>query len=706
MQETKRTILYALIAAVSVGTALATHYLTKPGDISGVEGLGEPFFADFEDSTKAKSLRVVGFDEELATVREFAVEQSEAGQWVIPSHHNYPADAADQLNSTASSVIGITRGALASRYEADHERFGVIDPESDDGAKLKGRGQRITLKDDSDDVLTDLIIGSKVEDQAGNYYYVRLPEEKATYLADLDINLSTKFSDWIEDDLLKLDALNLVDLVVNKYSIDERRGPIDQEVSHLSRDASSDPWKLEDLADTEELLKDDISTMVSTLDNLKIMGVRPKPPGINADLTIDQTVVKSRGQLDQLQADLIIRGFPIFQVGDTPRIMSNEGEVIAATNEGIVYTLRFGEVYTGSQQEIETGFKSKDDEKKSSDADDKSSKDDESGADSKSKSDEEKISRYIFVSADFDEKFLDGKPEKPAEPPVFEKQDDNAAKDENKNAKEAEGSKDAAEDKGAEDKEATDDKEDENTEPDPNADEKKKYEEDLKKYESAMESWKKKVSDAEADAKELNDRFARWYYVISADDFEKLRLSRKAMVKAKEKKPAEPEAGKADPAKTGADSSGKPVVPESGNEAGEKSTADSPAKTDAGEMPAKNDADKEESAKADPPAADESKKTEPAKKPADEKEAATKPGKDEPAKADSKAADSKTDPKPPEQSEPAKTEPGKTEPAKTEPAKTEGTDKPVEKTGEQPAKTDPKSDPPKEDSKPKSEGDK
>jgi hypothetical protein len=49
----------------------------------------------------------------------------------------------------------------------------------------------------------------------------------------------------------------------------------------------------------------------------------------------------------------------------------------------------------------------------------------------------------------------------------------------------------------------------------------------------AHEAWKTKVEEGRAKAEELNARFANWYYVIAAEDFEKLRVTRRDLVKAK-----------------------------------------------------------------------------------------------------------------------------------------------------------------------------
>ena len=528
--ESARTLIYATVAAAAVGGAWVTHYMSQPTPVAGFERVGEDFFEAFEDPTLAKSLKVVAFDEDTASVREFEVKQQASGEWVIPSRHDYPADGEDRLAKTAASIIGIKRGALASRYEDDYENYGVIDPEDEDGSKLTGRGQRITLKDNDGEVLADYIIGKKVENPTG-HYYVRVPGEKETYISKFEVDLSTKFTDWIDDDLLNISQSDLVELTVDNYSIDERGALGVEETNVLKREKSSDPWKLDGLKEeTEELKTSEISTMVSTLDSLKAVGVRPKPKGIDADLTVPPEISSNRLLLDALQGDLAARGFrigPKRNGEEGIRLYANEGELTASTNTGISYVLRFGEIFTGTQDEIETGFVK--------DAADTEKKDDKDGEQEVDPPDTQR-SRYLFVSAKFDERFLGEKPVKPTEPPEFEDDDADAGekKADDKAAGEDEAG-DTADEKDDKADEKTDGKEETDEKDDASAAAREAYEAQLRKYESDQKAFEKKIEDGKSKAKELNDRFAAWYYVISIDSFEKLRLSRDAMVKAKEK---------------------------------------------------------------------------------------------------------------------------------------------------------------------------
>lgn len=653
MTETKRTVIFVGVAALSLGAATITHFSARPKPSGEYEKVGTEFYPDFADPADAQSLRVVVFNEETATVKPFTVEFKD-GRWRIPSHHDYPADGKDRLARTAASIIGIRRDGLQSRRESDHARYGVVTPDSEDVTDLKGRGQRITLTKADGTVLADYIIGNKVEGQE-DQYYVRSPKEKETYRARLKIDLSTKFGDWIEPDLLKVDRDSLNEIVVDKYSIDEQRLRIvNREISELTRAAYSDPWKLKGLnEETEEVNTGVVSDMVNHLDDLRIVGVRPKPPGIRPDLSLDPKIGRDPLVRNALQADLQSKGF---LVGEDQKgnlhLFSNEGEMTAGTNEGVRYALHFGEIFTGSEFEVEVGFAdSKDD--KAEGGKDQDGKDDDKSAEEKkadgekkddAKADDKnnknlKRSRYLFVTAAFDQKLVGAAPTKPTEPvkpagledekpaddksaeqkkdsaldekpadpaanepankpaedkpakPDAEKSEDQSAidpfgddeldeaatvpvalveaesdakseaepadkpepaasdsseKPEAKSANPADKTEPASsessdkpepaqpESKPADGKAAA--KPVEATRPDPKAEYEKalaQYKKDLEKYENDLSQYNSKIEKGKKKADELNKRFSGWYYVISAESFETLRLSRKDLVQPK-----------------------------------------------------------------------------------------------------------------------------------------------------------------------------
>ncbi|MEX2285899.1 MAG: DUF4340 domain-containing protein [Planctomycetaceae bacterium] len=595
MNETNRTMMFVIAAAVSLSLAAVAHIASQPSQLSDFERVGTEFYPDFQDPNQATALKVIAYDEDTASVRDFEV-QFKNGLWLIPSHHGYPADGKDRLAKTAASIIGIKRGALESRYEADHERLGVVDPMNQDVATLKGRGQRVTLTKGDDTVLADFIIGKKVEGETDSYY-VRHPQEKETYRTALSIDLSTKFADWIEPDLLDLDRNNLREIVVNKYSVDEQRGRIvDREVSRLTRTTSTEDWKLEGLkAETEEVNADEVRKMVGSLDDLRIVGVRPKPSGLNADLTIDKKVVADQLVFTAMSNDMARRGFLLYQDDKNAlQLASNEGEIIGKSNDGIAYSLHFGEIFSGDTKEIEIGGTSdssaKEDKKgpeapKAADAKDQPEKSDQKDAadgekaktdaaageskDGKKPDDKSNLkrSRYLLVSVEFDPKLVGEapvKPTEPAKPP--ESAAGEAPKDAQPPATNADGEKTdaksddapkAADESPKADSPAADPMKDNGQKPDDKKDEQpadekkpdaekpkdpkaeydekmKQYQQDLQKYEQAVKDQEKKIDDGRKKFERTKTRFGAWYYVISAESFENLRLARKDLVKPKE----------------------------------------------------------------------------------------------------------------------------------------------------------------------------
>ncbi len=522
MTEIQRTLTFAVTAALSLVVAWAA----TPGPPKApkiYENVGKDFYPDFKNADAAKQLDVIAYNPDTAEARVFGVAFKD-GLWRIPSRHNYPADGKDRLAKCAASMIELKREVLAGSRAADHTEFEVVDPLDEKSESLK-RGQRITLKDEAGKTLADYIIGKAVPSRAG-YYYIRRPDEDTTYEAKVELQLSTKFADWIEPDLLKLDGPKLNNITVDNYSVDTDKGRIlrsDQSV--LTRNPTTDPWKLKELDETkEEVNQDEVRKLVSALDDLKIVGIRPKPIKLQRDLRLDSGI-----KLDQATAmDLGIKGFFFASTPDGgQQLVSKEGDVIASTNEGVEYLLHFGEVFSGSEEEIEFGFA------KGDEAKDAEKKDDGEG-DKKAADTSKKKNRYLFVTTQLNPEALGPKPEEPVKP---EEPGEAPKVDVPVRAEDSPASADQPENVG----------------PLAEYNEKKriydaalaKYEADKPKFEADEKSYEQKSKDGEKKVKELNNRFANWYYVISADSFENLRQGRKTLVKEKgaEKPAGNPEAG-------------------------------------------------------------------------------------------------------------------------------------------------------------------
>ncbi|QEF97541.1 Peptidyl-prolyl cis-trans isomerase Mip precursor [Stieleria maiorica] len=536
--ETRRTVLYAGVALLCLLATGAIELATRPAVIAEYGKVGQEFYPEFRDPTLASALNVAVIDPDQVESKQFSVRRTDNGQWVIPSHHNYPADAADQLARTAGSVIGIKRGAMVTRWQADHARYGVVNPKTDslEVGQVDGVGKRLTLRGEDDSVLADYIIGKKVEDQT-DQYYVRHPDEDEVYVATLNIDLSTKFADWIDTDLFDINSSDVVNVTLNDYQFDELKGTVtERQVTSLRRESSVDDWQMEGIdQETEQVNRDAIRDTVNAIANLEIAGVRPKQTGLTPELQLDRNALAAQRDVDRLQSDLLSRGFllqPDQNNRDTLKLIAREGELATATDDGLVYNLYFGRVFTGSQEELEIGLGG-DDQDASSDAQvDDGSGDGSSGEaqDSKSSGDDpakpasEKPGRYVFVTANFDPQFLGDEPAKPTEP------------EKPQELKDAEEKAEADSDDSKSSEESGEEASEEQAEAERLETLKEEYESKMEAYRSDLDAWEsyqEKITQGKEKAQTLNRRFAQWYYVIPGDDYDKLALTRSDLVEAK-----------------------------------------------------------------------------------------------------------------------------------------------------------------------------
>jgi hypothetical protein len=488
MNELKKTSVFVAVAVLLSATAVLA---TRPRIATNPEfkEQGELFFPTFKDPLTCTALEVIDYDPSTASAIPFKVALKD-GKWAIPSHHDYPADAKDRLAKTASGVVDLKKDVIVSDRADQQEDFGVLDPLDTKTTSLKGRGKRVTLKNKSGEVLADFIIGKEVPGRT-NQRYVRVPGQKRTYGVNVNVELSTKFSDWIETNLLKLDSFKIRSVTFDNHKVDPEAGTFAQgEIFKIERKDGSAPWTLTTLAPEKQELPADmevdsskVTSLTSALADLKIVGVRPKPAGLTSELkaTGDGKGIRlSRAS----QVSLSSRGFYLTRDG---RLLSNTGDVLPTTDEGIIYTLRFGEVTFATGDALTAGSE---EEEKS-----------KAAAEGKKKAEGASENRYLFVTAEFDPTFLPPAPT----PPKVEKDEELPADPFARTTKEK-------------------------------ADKEK---EDKEKYDRDKADHDRKVDDGKKRAKELTDRFAGWYYVVPGDAFRSVVLEKTALVKKKGDKPAD-----------------------------------------------------------------------------------------------------------------------------------------------------------------------
>jgi hypothetical protein len=486
MTESTRTTAFVAAAVVSLGLA----WVSRPASTAhkALNDSGTPFFDSFDPLT-ATSLDITSYNEATGRLMPFKVAQ-QSGRWSIPSHDNYPADAKDHLAEAATSVMSLRKGPMVSDRKGDHELYGVGDPRA--GKVDAGAGTRVTLQDSGGKTLVDLIIGKAVKDSP-DLHYVRVPDKDRVYSVKVNTqSLTTKFEDWIERDLLKLNPSQIREVIVEDYSVDEldQNNPIkqrDRMVLHYTSETPPPPegqtpsspapsqWSLEGLGAHETLQAQRLDDMRNALGDLRIIDVHRKPAGLSSQL-------QQTGGL-KLDADsvtsLATRGYYLVQAPNGYKLLSNEGEIAVRTNEGVEYTLRFGEV-----EPIDVGG-------------DLSQSDSQGGVQN---------GRFLFVTASFNQNMI----EQPVYDPVPETPATQASQPASQPADPA---RDAI----------------------------------VKSNDAKRQAYEQKIKQGQDRVKELNGRFADWYYLVSDSVYQKLRFKRADIVTAQGSPPTPASTGQNSP---------------------------------------------------------------------------------------------------------------------------------------------------------------
>jgi hypothetical protein len=554
MNENNKTILFIIAAASCVALAFFTAPEERDPSAQGSK-MGQALFESFDPRT-ATGIEIVEIDEDNMVSKSIEVSQTEAG-WLIkrPGKVDYPANADNQVKNVSSLLFDLRILDQAAEGSGEHATFGVLDPSKANPSDA-GIGKMIALKNNTGANLAQLIIGNEVEGLS-NTRFVRKPEENSVYRVELqNVNdVTTKFVDWVEKDFLDIDKWNIKQVIFDNYEIkDGKIAPSTKQVL----DYDNSEWKLvgTSLSENEELNKEKLDDMKDAFDDLEIIDVERKPEILISSLRKGSEFVDANN-IQELQSSansLIQKGFrPVNELGNDGKplsypngkpklkVVSQKGEVLVGMKDGVEYVLRFGETYRGPE----------DDENSTGD------------------------SRYIYAYARLNENLLEQPVLEPVPAPLVSPKSDENSSSVPPSTPDSNGTKGDNGDQGQEGKPSVPpisppgpppnfippspppsltpppppsaqgiNSEESNSSAPSNGEDnfaKEKADRDAEiariKAANAQKQmeYQGKVSKAKTRVKELNENLAGWYYVISNEVYEKIRLDRTDFVKAKEK---------------------------------------------------------------------------------------------------------------------------------------------------------------------------
>lgn len=548
MNENSKTILFVIVAAAAISLAYFTAPEARDPSAQGSK-MGQALFESF-DPRSATGIEIVEVDEENIASKTLEVSQTERG-WFIkrPGKADYPANADNQVKNVSSILFDLRIIDQAGEGAGEHAKFGVLDPTKANPSEV-GVGKMIALKNNTGSNLAQLVIGNEVEGLS-NTRFVRKPDENAVYRVELEnVNdVTTKFVDWVEKDFLDLDKWNIKQVTFDNYEIKD--GRIESSAKQIL-DYNNSEWNLigSSLGESEEINKEKLDDMKDAFDDLEIIDVEKKPEILASSLRKGSEFVDANNiqELQNTANSLMQKGFrpanelgadgkPLSYPNGKPKlkVVSQKGEVLVGMKDGVEYVLRFGEIYRGPE----------DDENSSGD------------------------SRYIYAFARVNENLLDQPVLAQVPSPLLQPVSDSN----NSAVQDSNGTKGANGSKGKEGEPSvppisppgpppnfTPSAPPSITPPPPPSPNSGGVEnESNSSVESSVDSFAKKkadldaeiarikasnlqiqreyqdkVSKAQARVKELNENLADWYYVISNEVYQKIRLDRSDYISVKE----------------------------------------------------------------------------------------------------------------------------------------------------------------------------
>lgn len=549
MKENKTTIVFLAAAAVCIALAIFTSPV-KRDPSSKVNRMGQPLFETF-DPREATGIEIVEMDEEELEAKSIEVAQTNKG-WLIrrPGKPDYPANADNQVKDVSTILFDVRILDQAGEGAGEHAKFGVLDPTRAQPGE-SGVGRMIALKNNSGSNLAQLIIGNEV-DGLVNTHFVRKPDENEVYRVEMqNVNdVSTKFVDWVEKDFLDLDKWNIKQVTFDNYEVKDGK-MVASEKQIL--DYADSEWNLIGslLSENEELNKEKLDDMKDAFDDLEIIDVEKKPAVLASSLREGNEFVAANNvqELKNSAKSLFDKGFltvemagkdgkPMKYEDGKPKlqVVSKKGEIVVGMKDGVEYVLRFGEAYRGPEE----------DENATGD------------------------SRYIYAYARVNPNLLDQPELEPVPAPFVapKKKSDDSSKPskEKKGVKGPEGEKGKQSPpplnppgpppnftppspppgkppvtlpKEVQSSTASSEKDSNSSSADQELTKKKADREaEIARVKSSnaqkQKEFNDKVAEAQKRVRELNENLADWYYVISNEVYEKIRLDRQDFVKAKE----------------------------------------------------------------------------------------------------------------------------------------------------------------------------
>lgn len=197
----------SLVFVAFVTSSVAAYYYPWAENEVKSSTVGEPLFEDYEPTT-VRRIKIERFDTQTGKLTT-TVARRKGEQWLLPDKDNFVATNARHIAQVTNSLLQREVLEETSTKEADHSRFGVIDPALHESTANKSAlGIKITLEDASKRPIANLIVGKPAEQTRNAQLqkrFVSVPGQPSVYMIEVNPSaLTTQFAAWIQPNLFQL----------------------------------------------------------------------------------------------------------------------------------------------------------------------------------------------------------------------------------------------------------------------------------------------------------------------------------------------------------------------------------------------------------------------------------------------------------------------------------------------------------------------
>lgn len=484
MSDSRNIVTGGFVVAAIVLSITAFVFYPKASDSGLSESVNKPLF-DFE-SKDVRSLTIMKYDSEKNSSSSLVLDRSLNFGWTVQSRQNYPVDSADRISKTSALLVGLIVLDVASEDPNDEETYGVIEPV--DGIKVgqKGVGIRVTLQDGSKKELASAIIGKAVKNNPAQRF-VRIPKQRVIYVCEFDPSiLTTDLFKWINPQILTAGIgtqFDIDSIKMQNYSATST-GLIQATKNYeFSSSLKGSEWVTNELIiGDDEKSSGKLNAIVmeplrETLTAFRISDVFKKGAGVATALSERKPVPN----VFSIASELANLGFFLDDKQTPPKLVSGGGQLSFTTSAGLAFDLWFGNLLPGVS----------------------------------GRSDQ----RYLMVSVDVDESNF----------PMPIKPDAGTEKQPDENASEKKSN-----DAPAPPKNGCEPSSIEPAEPlianTQSQDDKREAE---RQYKIQLDARNEKLAAARKVADELNQRYAKWYYLIDNALYQQIMLPKEKIIATK-----------------------------------------------------------------------------------------------------------------------------------------------------------------------------